>query len=78
LIQECINISRLSAFKSNFLTFIKIISWCNIGLLCGLYGVGALVGVGGNTPGIIKYPFWRETAENPKAVYTCINLGEAS
>ena len=30
-----------------------------------------------NTPGIIKYPFWRMTAENPKAVYACVNLGEA-
>lgn len=35
------------------------------------------LGVGGNTPGIIKYPFWRMTAENPKAVYACINYGEA-
>ena len=30
-----------------------------------------------NTPGIIKYPFWRMTAQNPKAVYVCINYGEA-
>ena len=30
-----------------------------------------------NTPGIIKYPFWRMTAENPEAVYACVNLGEA-
>ena len=30
-----------------------------------------------NTPGIIKYPFWQMTAENPKAVYACINYGEA-
>ena len=35
------------------------------------------LGVGGNTPVIIKYPFWRMTAENPRAVYACINLGEA-
>lgn len=35
------------------------------------------LGVGGNTPGIIKYPFWRMTAENPKASYVCINYGEA-
>ena len=35
------------------------------------------LGVGGNTPGIIKYPFWRMTAQNPKAVYVCINLGQA-
>ena len=31
-----------------------------------------------NTPVIIKYPFWQMTAENPKAVYACVNLGEAS
>ena len=31
------------------------------------------LGVGGNTPGIIKYPFWQMTAENPKATYACIN-----
>lgn len=30
-----------------------------------------------NTPGIIKYPFWKMTYENPKAVYVCVNLGEA-
>ena len=35
------------------------------------------LGVGYNTPVIIKYPFWRMTAENPKATYTCINYGEA-
>lgn len=35
------------------------------------------LGVGGNTPGIIKYPFWRMTAANPKATYACVNLGEA-
>lgn len=35
------------------------------------------LGVGGNTPSIIKYPFWRFTAENPRAVYACLNLGEA-
>lgn len=35
------------------------------------------LGVGGNTPGIIKYPFWQMTAGNPKAVYVCINYGEA-
>lgn len=31
------------------------------------------LGVGGNTPGIIKYPFWRMTAQNPNAVYACVN-----
>ena len=35
------------------------------------------LGVGGNTPGIIKYPFWKMTYANPKAVYICINKGEA-
>lgn len=35
------------------------------------------LGVGDNTPGIIKYPFWNMTAQNPKAVYACINLSEA-
>lgn len=36
------------------------------------------LGVGRNTPAIIKYPFWRLTAQNPKATYVCINLGEAA
>lgn len=35
------------------------------------------LGVGYNTPGIIKYPFWKMTMENPEAVYACINYGEA-
>ena len=35
------------------------------------------LGVGGNTPVIIKYPFWRMTYANPKAMYVCINYGEA-
>lgn len=35
------------------------------------------LGVGGNTPGIIKYPFWKMTFANPKAAYICINKGEA-
>ena len=34
------------------------------------------LGVGGNTPVIIKYPFWKMTAQNRDAVYACINLGE--
>lgn len=34
------------------------------------------LGVGFNTPGIIKYPFWQMTAENREAVYACINYGE--
>ena len=35
------------------------------------------LGVGGNTPGIIKYPFWQMTASDEDAVYACINMGEA-
>ena len=35
------------------------------------------LGVGYNTPGIIKYPFWQMTADNPDATYACINYGEA-
>lgn len=35
------------------------------------------LGVGGNTPGIIKYPFWQMTDQNPDARYACVNLGEA-
>ena len=35
------------------------------------------LGVGYNTPVIIKYPFWKMTAQNPNAVYACLNFGEA-
>ena len=35
------------------------------------------LGVGFNTPGIIKYPFFRMTAQNPAATYASINYGEA-
>ena len=35
------------------------------------------LGVGYNTPGIIKYPFWHRTAQNPEATYACLNYGEA-
>ena len=35
------------------------------------------LGVGYNTPGIIKYPFWQMTARNPNATYASINLGQA-
>lgn len=35
------------------------------------------LGVGTNTPGIIKYPFWIATAEHSSAVYACINAYEA-
>lgn len=35
------------------------------------------LGVGYNTPVIIKYPFWRMTVNNPNAIYACINHGQA-
>lgn len=35
------------------------------------------LGVGFNTPVIIKYPFWQMTAKNPNATYACINQGQA-
>lgn len=36
------------------------------------------LGVGYNTPIIIKYPFWKMTAANSRTVYACINYGEAA
>lgn len=35
------------------------------------------LGVGYNTPVIIKYPFWQMTAKNPNAIYACVNQGQA-
>lgn len=35
------------------------------------------IGVGSNTPVIIKFPFWVMTADNPDAVYACLNYNEA-
>ena len=35
------------------------------------------LGVGGNTPVIIKYPFWKMTKGNSLATYVCINIDEA-
>ena len=35
------------------------------------------IGVGANTPVIIKYPFWAMTEENPEAIYACLNFDEA-
>ena len=31
-----------------------------------------------NTPGIIKYPFWQMTYQNPEATYVRINYGDAA
>jgi NAD-dependent SIR2 family protein deacetylase len=36
------------------------------------------IGVGYNTPGIIKYNFWNKTVSNPMAHYVCINDGDAA
>lgn len=36
------------------------------------------LGVGGNTPGIIKFSFWQMTTQNPKAIYACLNLKDAT
>ena len=35
------------------------------------------IGAGGNTAVFIKYPFWQMAAENPRATYACVSLGEA-
>lgn len=43
----------------------------------GLHILFLELGVGANTPVIIKYPFWQMTAQNLKATYACINYGEA-
>lgn len=32
------------------------------------------LGVGMNTPGIIKYPFWKMTGSNPESTYICLNV----
>lgn len=36
------------------------------------------LGVGYNTPGIIKYPFWQMTYQNPKAIYCCLNRDDVT
>ena len=35
------------------------------------------LGVGANTPVIVKYPFWQMTLANRNAVYACVDYGEA-
>ena len=35
------------------------------------------LGVGFNTPGIIKYPFWGMVGKYPRAVFATVNRGEA-
>ena len=36
------------------------------------------LGVGMNTPGIIKFNFWQQVYHNPKASYGCINLSDGA
>lgn len=36
------------------------------------------LGVGMNTPGIIKFNFWQQILGNAQAHYACINCGQAS
>lgn len=36
------------------------------------------LGVGFNTPVVIKYPFWQMTARSNNAIYACMNMGGAS
>lgn len=43
----------------------------------GLHILYLELGVGGNTPVIIKFGFHKATLENPLATYVCINYGEA-
>lgn len=43
----------------------------------GLHVLLLELGVGGNTPAIIKYPFWQMTYEDPEVVYACLNRNEA-
>lgn len=66
-------------------TFVEDTGW-NKAAMCydqflqrhkGLKMVFFELGVGYNTPVIIKYPFWQMTAKNPNATYICINDSEA-
>ena len=36
------------------------------------------LGVGMNTPSIIKFPFWRRVHNNPEATYACVALDAAA
>lgn len=43
----------------------------------GLHVLYLELGVGANTPVIVKYPFWQMTMANKNSVYACLNYGEA-
>lgn len=51
------------------------------GRFVGRHGAGRVLylelGVGMNTPVIIKYPFWRMAMHNSESSYACINLSDA-
>lgn len=36
-----------------------------------------VLGTGMNTPGIVKFSFWRMVYQWPDAIYACVNLNEA-
>ena len=46
-------------------------------LMCALWKSICELGVGYNTPGIIKYNFWQYAANWQNAFYICINQGQA-
>ncbi len=52
----------------------RYVSWCDEHE--GQRVVFLELGVGGNTPVIIKYPFWQMVARNPHAFYAQVNYGE--
>ena len=43
----------------------------------GMHVLFMEIGVGNNTPVIIKYPFWQMTNDNGNAVYACLKYDEA-
>lgn len=36
------------------------------------------LGVGFNSPGVIKFPFWKMTLDNPEAIFASVNLDQPS
>ena len=57
------------AASANYAGFLKEIA--------GKHVLYLEIGVGANTPVIIKYPFWAMSQENAKATYACLNFNEA-
>ncbi len=62
-------------------TFVQDAGWdaaaARYDAFCSAHETGPVVylelGVGYNTPGIIKYPFMQRTFKNPLALYVCVN-----